>query len=105
MKPANSPGWLWLAEAELLLGGGATHAVAPAIEMSIRTAPLDHRYYRKRLEISFLRWPQMNMDARQRVVGQVRSGRRKFSRELAKLADRSDYRYLVRRVLGNVPKG
>ena len=40
MKPANSPGWLWLAEAELLLGSGATHAVTRAIEMSIRTAPL-----------------------------------------------------------------
>ena len=105
MKPAKSPSCLWLAEAELLLGGGATHAVARAIEMSIRTALLDHRYYMKRLEISLLSWPQMNMDARQRVVGQVRIARRKFSRELAKLADRSDYRVLVRRILGNASKG
>ncbi len=104
MKPANSPGWLWLAEAELLRGG-PTPAVARAIEMSIHTAPLDHRYYMKRLEISLLSWPQLDLDARQAVADQVHFARRKFPRRLAGLARRSDYRNLVRRILDDAPKG
>ena len=104
MKPANSPGWLWLAEAELLRGGPSP-AVADAIEMSIRTAPLDRRYYMKRLEISLLSWTKLDLDARQVVVDQVHYARRKFPRLLAGLARKASYRNLVQRILGNAPAG
>ena len=104
MKPANSPAWLWLAEAEFLRGG-PTPAVARAIEMSIRTAPLDHRYFMKRLEISLLSWPQMDLDGRQAVAQQVHIARRKFLRRLAALVGKSDYQKLVRKILGDTPIG
>lgn len=104
MKPANSPGWLWLAEAELLRGG-PTPAVARAVEMSIRTAPLDHRYYIKRLEISLLSWPLLGLDARQAVADQVRYADRKFRHRMTGLARRSEVRDLVRRILVNAPAG
>jgi hypothetical protein len=103
-KPANSPGWLWLAEAELLRGG-PTPAVARAVEMSIRTAPLDHRYYMRRLEISLLSWPQLDLDARQAVANQIHIARRKFPRRLANLTRQSGYGKLVRRILKNSPAG
>lgn len=104
VKPANSPAWLWLAEAESLRGGSAT-AVAQALAMSIRTAPLDRRYYMKRLEMSLLSWPQFGLEARQAVAGQVHYARKKFPRRLAVLAGRSDYRDLVQRILDAPPKG
>jgi hypothetical protein len=104
LKPANSPGWLWLAEAELLRGG-ASPAVARAIGMSVRTAPLDRRYYMRRLEISLLSWSYLDIHARQAVAGQVRFASRKFADRLAGLTQRSEYRTLVRRILDNAPTG
>ena len=104
MKPANSPAWLWLAEAELLRGG-APAAVARAVEMSIHTAPLDHRYYMKRLQISLLSWPELNLNGRQAVANQVHYARRKFPGGLKKLVHQSDYQTLVQRILNNAPAG
>ncbi len=104
MKPANSPGWLWLAEAELLRGG-ITPAVWRAIEMSIRTAPLDRRYYMKRLQISLLIWPQLDLDARQAVANQVHYAQRIFPRQLAGLAGEPEYGNLVQTILKMPPKG
>lgn len=104
MKPANSPAWLWLAEAELMRGG-ATEAVAHAVEMSIHTAPLDRRYFMKRLQISLLSWPHLNMNGRQAVANQVHYARRKFPDRLKTLARQSDYQTLVQKILNNAPAG
>jgi hypothetical protein len=104
MKPANSPAWLWLAEAEFLRGG-ATETVARAVEMSIYTAPLDHRHYMKRLQLSLLSWPNLNMNGRQAVANQVHYARRKFPGRLKKLAGQSDYQTLVQKILDNAPTG
>ena len=104
MTPANSPGWLWLAEAELLRGG-PTPAVRRAIEMSILTAPQDKPDYIKRLQISLLIWPQLDLDAREMVANQVHYAQRLFPARLAELAGKPEYGNLVQAILEMTPKG
>ncbi len=103
-RPADSAGWLWLAEAQLLRDG-ASSAVAKAIEMSIRTAPHDRRYYMARLEIALTVWPHFAPESRRTIAGQVRFASRIFPGELQQLTRKMGYGDIVQDILGVRPAG
>ena len=68
--PADSCGWMQLAQATRALNG-ATPALNSQLRMSLRTAPFEHRLIIPRLDVAFKSWNALSPDLKAAMTGQI----------------------------------